>query len=115
LELRKIDPCIDSRPEICVPFQRHHEEKVTHVKSTSKTNARKQLDNSVPSTSGLLLADHKKLMRETSGSLFSRVSPFSLRRGSRTEPGFDRTSIPFPSELFSRQDAEEAYVLRADL
>jgi hypothetical protein len=65
--------------------QRHHEEKVHHVKSTSKTNARKQLDNSVPSTSGLLLADHKKLLRETSTPFF--VSSESLLCSCGVEAG----------------------------
>lgn len=47
-------------------MQRHHEERLSHVKSTSQTNARKRLDNTVPMTSLLLLPDHKKLLRETS-------------------------------------------------
>lgn len=85
-----------------------------HVKSTSKTNARKQLDNSVPSTSGLLLADHKKLLRETSASLF----PESLLYFRGVEAGQPPDLTAQASLLLAcfspGRMAKEAYVLRTD-
>ncbi|GAQ88333.1 hypothetical protein KFL_004190040 [Klebsormidium nitens] len=74
--------------------KRHHEERLSHVKSTSQTNARKRLDNTVPMTSLLLLPDHKKLLRETSrltaieyenGQLLEKLSTIA-KSGARLAP-----------------------------